>query len=210
MSGEDRKRDLLAELEKRKARAQRFGEPTEEIERKIQRIQRFGLEAADAAGVSKIGSELRGSKRGRTTAEEPPTKQKAHVAESHVSVRRLLTRKKSLLPAGDVLSASVFRSRTSMTRSASSAKRVLDLHPRRNIIAHTLHRCHQRIPRPAAYVVPSRPSTHVRIAVQRRAHLSVSQRTRQTASVHMRDLSTQNRSQGRHARFFARDTRTTT
>ena len=137
MSGEDRKRELLAELEKRKVRAQRFGEPTEEIERKIQRIERFGLDAADAAGVSKIGSELRGSKRGRTTAEEPPTKQKARAAEPQVSVRHLLTRKKSLLLVGGARNASVFLSKTSMTRNASSAKRVLDLHPRRIIIAHT-------------------------------------------------------------------------
>lgn len=73
-SDEERKRTQLAELEKRKARALRFGEPVEDIERKIQRIERFGLEAQDAAGIAKIDTELRGAKRGRSTQEERPAK----------------------------------------------------------------------------------------------------------------------------------------
>lgn len=73
-SDEERKRTQLAELEKRKARALRFGEPVEDIERKIQRIERFGLEAQDTAGIAKIDTELRGAKRGRKAQDERPSK----------------------------------------------------------------------------------------------------------------------------------------
>ena len=43
----ERKNALLAELEKRKARAIRFGQPHEDVEKQILRIQKFGI-AEDA------------------------------------------------------------------------------------------------------------------------------------------------------------------
>lgn len=43
-SDTERKNALLTELEKRKARAIRFGQPYEDLEKQILRIQKFGLE----------------------------------------------------------------------------------------------------------------------------------------------------------------------
>lgn len=59
---ETRKAEVIAELEKRKARAQKFGMPTEEIEAKLHRIHRFGLEEEAAASLQALDGELKGGK----------------------------------------------------------------------------------------------------------------------------------------------------
>ena len=57
-----RKEDLLAELEKRKSRAIRFGQPYDDLEEQISRIHKFGIETNEANGVDRLESELNKSK----------------------------------------------------------------------------------------------------------------------------------------------------
>lgn len=57
-----RKEDLLAELEKRKSRAIRFGQPYDDLEKQISRIHKFGIETNEANGVDRLESELNRSK----------------------------------------------------------------------------------------------------------------------------------------------------
>nr|CDI53009.1 sap domain-containing protein [Melanopsichium pennsylvanicum 4] len=72
-SEEERRQALIAELEKRKARAAKFGQPLGEAERKLERAIKFGLDAADeAAEVAKLGQAL---------GTRPPTK-RGHDANS--------------------------------------------------------------------------------------------------------------------------------
>lgn len=53
---------LLAELKKRKARAIRFGQPYEDLEKKIARIRKFGMEAQDSEDTGRLDSELKKGK----------------------------------------------------------------------------------------------------------------------------------------------------
>ena len=53
----ERKNALLAELEKRKARAIRFGQPHEDVEKQILRIQKFGIE--EDAHTNRLDTELK-------------------------------------------------------------------------------------------------------------------------------------------------------
>ncbi|WFD36419.1 hypothetical protein MCUN1_003298 [Malassezia cuniculi] len=94
-AADERKRTQLEELQKRKARALRFGEPVDDIERKIQRIERFGLEDKDAVGIQKIDAELRGAKRGHDAKDErqakapkPAAPAKAEISEEELAARR--------------------------------------------------------------------------------------------------------------------------
>lgn len=65
-SAEEAKATLIAELEKRKARAARFGQSTEEIDAQIERAQKFGVEdAAQDKGMAGLQKELgKGSRKG--------------------------------------------------------------------------------------------------------------------------------------------------
>ena len=53
----ERKNALLAELEKRKARAIRFGQPYDDVEKQISRIQKFGLQ--EDAHANRLDTELK-------------------------------------------------------------------------------------------------------------------------------------------------------
>lgn len=57
-SEEDRRQALIAELEKRKARAAKFGQPLGEAERKLERAIKFGLDPKEEAAVSKLTKPL--------------------------------------------------------------------------------------------------------------------------------------------------------
>ncbi|GAC93017.1 predicted RNA binding protein [Pseudozyma hubeiensis SY62] len=57
-SEETRRQALIVELEKRKARAAKFGQPLGEAEQKLERAIKFGLDAEDAAGVAKLAQPL--------------------------------------------------------------------------------------------------------------------------------------------------------
>ncbi|WFD18533.1 hypothetical protein MCAP1_000737 [Malassezia caprae] len=70
---EARTEALLAELEKRKARAVRFGQPYEELEKRITRIRKFGMEAEDGEDTGRLDSELKKS-RPKAAASQPPAK----------------------------------------------------------------------------------------------------------------------------------------
>lgn len=57
-SEEERRQQLIAELEKRKARAAKFGQPLGEAERKLERAIKFGLDPTEEANVAKLGQAL--------------------------------------------------------------------------------------------------------------------------------------------------------
>lgn len=57
-SEEERRQALIAELEKRKARAAKFGQPLGEAERKLERAIKFGLDPEEEAGVAKLSKPL--------------------------------------------------------------------------------------------------------------------------------------------------------
>ena len=78
-SQEEQLNTQLEELRKRKARAARFGESTEEIDRKIHRLERFGLVEQTEVDMSRLNSELKSGKRGRApegTAPKPKAPKK--------------------------------------------------------------------------------------------------------------------------------------
>lgn len=62
-SAEERKASLIAELEKRKARAARFGQELGEADRKLERAIKFGLEEEDGASLKTLEGELSGKKK---------------------------------------------------------------------------------------------------------------------------------------------------
>lgn len=62
------KAELIEELQKRKARAERWGMPTDEIEGKLKRLERFGLEAASLTSMTQLEGGLQGGKHGRKEA----------------------------------------------------------------------------------------------------------------------------------------------
>lgn len=68
-SDTERKNALLAELEKRKARAIRFGQPYEDVEKQILRIQKFGLE--EDVRVDRLDTELKKDKGKRSVPAKP-------------------------------------------------------------------------------------------------------------------------------------------
>ncbi|WFD32033.1 hypothetical protein MSPP1_003075 [Malassezia sp. CBS 17886] len=68
-SAEERKQTHLAELEKRKARALRFGMPTEELEQEIKRVTEFGPPET-ASNTDKVAQELRRGKKGGAAPEK--------------------------------------------------------------------------------------------------------------------------------------------
>lgn len=72
-SQEEQLNTQLEELRKRKARAARFGESTEEIDRKIHRLERFGLVEQTEVDMSRLNSELKSGKRGRVPEGTAPT-----------------------------------------------------------------------------------------------------------------------------------------
>uniref|UniRef100_V5ET55 SAP domain-containing protein n=1 Tax=Kalmanozyma brasiliensis (strain GHG001) TaxID=1365824 RepID=V5ET55_KALBG len=83
-SEEQRRQALILELEKRKARAAKFGTPLGEAERKLERAIKFGLDPNDEANVAKLGQALgarpaskgeRKSKEAKTEAKEAKTSQ---------------------------------------------------------------------------------------------------------------------------------------
>lgn len=59
---------MIAELEKRKARAIKFGLPVEEVDAKIQRIQKFGLQEESVSSINALDGELRGGKKKKKEA----------------------------------------------------------------------------------------------------------------------------------------------
>lgn len=62
---ETQKAEVIAELEKRKARAIKFGLPTEEVDAKIQRIQKFGLQEESVVSIDALDGELKVGKKNR-------------------------------------------------------------------------------------------------------------------------------------------------
>lgn len=65
---------LISELEKRLARASRFGEPTEDIQAKLDRAHKFGVETeAVVAGMKGLDNGLSRNKRERAQKEKPKT-----------------------------------------------------------------------------------------------------------------------------------------
>ncbi|WFD39419.1 uncharacterized protein MJAP1_002396 [Malassezia japonica] len=58
-SQEERTQAHLAELEKRKARALRFGQPTEELEKEIERVAKFGLPTTEGAASERVDGGLK-------------------------------------------------------------------------------------------------------------------------------------------------------
>ncbi|PWN34190.1 uncharacterized protein FA14DRAFT_191266 [Meira miltonrushii] len=65
---ETQKAEVIAELEKRKARAIKFGMPTDEVDAKIQRIQKFGLQEESVVSIDALDGELKGGKKNRKEA----------------------------------------------------------------------------------------------------------------------------------------------
>lgn len=65
---ETRKAELIAELEKRKARAQRWGMPVDEIDAKLKRIERFGLEETSEGSMKQLDDGLLGGKKAHREA----------------------------------------------------------------------------------------------------------------------------------------------
>ncbi|CCF49688.1 hypothetical protein NDA11_001483 [Ustilago hordei] len=57
-SEEEGRQALIVELEKRKARAAKFGQPLGEAERKLERAIKFGLDPTEEAAVSKLTKPL--------------------------------------------------------------------------------------------------------------------------------------------------------
>ena len=55
-------------MEKRKARAIKFGLPVEEVDAKIQRIQKFGLQEESVSSIDALDGELKGGKKNRKEA----------------------------------------------------------------------------------------------------------------------------------------------
>jgi SAP domain-containing ribonucleoprotein len=73
-SEEDRKAALVAELEKRKARAARWGTSTEDADAKLQRALKFGVEATKDSTLDKLEGGLKGGKgRKENKTEAKPT-----------------------------------------------------------------------------------------------------------------------------------------
>lgn len=68
-SEESRKADLIAELEKRKARAAKWGMPTGEAEAKLERAVKFGLDASKDNTLSALDGGLKGSNKREARAE---------------------------------------------------------------------------------------------------------------------------------------------
>ena len=68
-SEESRKADLIAELEKRKARAAKWGMPTGEAEAKLERAIKFGLDASKDNTLSALDGGLKGSNKKEARAE---------------------------------------------------------------------------------------------------------------------------------------------
>lgn len=62
-SAEDKKAALIAELEKRKARAAKFGLPVEEVEAKLKRAIKFGVEADANPSLKVLEGGLRDAKK---------------------------------------------------------------------------------------------------------------------------------------------------
>lgn len=75
---DERTNTLLEELEKRKARAVRFGQPTEDLETQIQRVRKFGAEAYEASNVARLDTELKKS----TKADAKAAKAEAKAAKA--------------------------------------------------------------------------------------------------------------------------------
>lgn len=72
-SEEERRQVLIAELEKRKARAAKFGQPLGEAEAKLERLIKHGIDATEEAAVAKLAKPLGNKSRGR---EPKPQQQK--------------------------------------------------------------------------------------------------------------------------------------
>lgn len=73
-SEEERRQVLIAELEKRKARAAKFGQPLGEAEAKLERLIKFGIDATEEAAVAKLAKPL-GTKKSRGGRESKPQEQ---------------------------------------------------------------------------------------------------------------------------------------
>ncbi|WFD00747.1 hypothetical protein MYAM1_003499 [Malassezia yamatoensis] len=97
---EARTRAHLSELEKRKSRAVRFGQPTEDLEKEIDRVKKFGLQSDHADASQQVDSGLRTGKRAKHTDQPRPTKHakadQEKPAEPSISVRLTLTQEEEL------------------------------------------------------------------------------------------------------------------
>lgn len=92
-SQEERTQAHIAELEKRKARALRFGQPTEELEKEIERVTKFGLPTTEGAASERVDSGLKkrappAQDKKAPKAAKTETKKPAEPAAPAVSVRR--------------------------------------------------------------------------------------------------------------------------
>jgi SAP domain-containing ribonucleoprotein len=72
-SEEDQKAVLIAELEKRIARAKRYGLATEEAEKQLERAIKFGVESTQDKTLSALDGGLKGGKRREEKAEKKAT-----------------------------------------------------------------------------------------------------------------------------------------
>ncbi|WFD44808.1 Box C/D snoRNA accumulation [Malassezia psittaci] len=97
---EARTRAHLSELEKRKSRAVRFGQPTEDLEKEIDRVKKFGLQSDNVDASQQIDAGLRTGKRANHADKPRPTKhakaEPEKPAEPSISVRPLLTQEEEL------------------------------------------------------------------------------------------------------------------
>ena len=95
VSGKDeetRKSEMIAELEKRKARAQRWGMPLDDIDAQIQRINRFGIPSGSEDSLKVLDSGLVGKKGGRGNPNTPKDGKPNAVCDSfYERPHRLLT-----------------------------------------------------------------------------------------------------------------------
>lgn len=78
---EEQKAEVIAELEKRKARAIKFGLPVDEVDAKIQRIQKFGLQEESISSINALDGELRGGKKNRKEAKAEKNGKQAQNSE---------------------------------------------------------------------------------------------------------------------------------
>lgn len=78
-SEEERRQVLIAELEKRKARAAKFGQPLGEAEAKLERLIKFGIDATEEAAVAKLSNPLGNKSRREAKPQQQQKKEAASI-----------------------------------------------------------------------------------------------------------------------------------
>lgn len=85
LSTEDRKTAIIAELEKRKARAARFGQELGDTDKKLERALKFGLAGSDGSALDSLSGEL-GVGRHKKVSQAPPDANKEQTAKPSASM----------------------------------------------------------------------------------------------------------------------------